>query len=71
MVRWGVLMLERGVFCLSFLRLSGDRVSHSTQEEYADSVSTQTNSLYDPLENLESMLGTFLGKVEAWANKPK
>ena len=62
---------EGGFFVFFFLRLSGDRVNHLTQEEYADSVSTQTNSLYDPLENLESMLGTFLGKVEAWANKPK
>ena len=41
------------------------------QEVYADSVSTQTNSLYDPIKNLECMIGTFLGKVEAWANKAK
>ena len=46
-------------------------MDHKTQEKYADSVSTQTSSLYDPLKNLECMLGTFLGKVEAWANKPK
>ncbi|CAD6581323.1 MAG: hypothetical protein ASARMPREDX12_000425 [Alectoria sarmentosa] len=30
-----------------------------------------TLSLYDPLENLEEMLKTFLNRVEAWANKPK
>ena len=61
-------MLERGVL---FFKLSWDGANHSTQKDNADSASTQTNSLYDPLKNLKCMLETFLGKVEAWANKPK